>query len=107
VLGQLAEIHADAFKDGEKKDLFHGLIYLDEEKFLKPDFGYNNDNIVYVIVSTFSSCDMMAVVYFIVIVIYLFYCYFFHFIVIFFYYYNLGTLSKPQHQAIETVQGRL
>jgi len=56
VLGQLAEIHANAFKDGEKKDLYHGLIYLDEEKFLKPDFGYNKDNIVYVIVSTFSSC---------------------------------------------------
>ncbi|XP_071631577.1 apolipophorins [Temnothorax longispinosus] len=47
VLGQLAEIHADAFRDGVKKDLFHALIHLDEEKFLKPDFGYNKDNIVY------------------------------------------------------------
>ncbi|XP_018393503.1 PREDICTED: apolipophorins [Cyphomyrmex costatus] len=49
VLGQLAEIHADAFKNGEKKNLFHGLIHLDEEKFLKPDFGYNKDNVVHVI----------------------------------------------------------
>ncbi|XP_011871153.1 PREDICTED: apolipophorins [Vollenhovia emeryi] len=48
VLGQLAEIHADAFKEGEKKHLFHGLIHLDEEKFLKPDFGYNKDNVVHV-----------------------------------------------------------
>ncbi|XP_012523598.1 apolipophorins [Monomorium pharaonis] len=47
VLGQLAEIHADAFKDGVKKHLFHGLIHLDEEKFLKPDFGYDKDNIAY------------------------------------------------------------
>jgi len=58
VLGQLAEIHADAFKDGVKKDLFHGLIHLDEEKLLKPDFGYNKDNVVYAIVSTiFVRCD--------------------------------------------------
>jgi hypothetical protein len=49
VLGQLAEIHANAFKDGVKKDLFHGLIHLDEEKFLKPDFGYNKDNVVHTI----------------------------------------------------------
>ncbi|XP_011691522.1 PREDICTED: apolipophorins [Wasmannia auropunctata] len=49
VLGQLAEIHADAFKDGTKKDLFHALIHLDEEKFLKPDFGYNKDNVVYTV----------------------------------------------------------
>lgn len=62
VLGQLAEIHADAFKNGEKKNLFHGLIHLDEEKFLKPDFGYNKDNVVHVVVSTFLSCDVMAVV---------------------------------------------
>lgn len=54
VLGQLAEIHADAFKDGVKKNLFHGLVHLDEEKFLKPDFGYNKDNVVHAIVSTFS-----------------------------------------------------
>ncbi|KAG5308105.1 APLP protein, partial [Acromyrmex insinuator] len=46
VLGQLAEIHADAFKAGEKKNLFHSLIHLDEEKFLKPDFGYNKDNVI-------------------------------------------------------------
>lgn len=49
VLGQLAEIHADAYKDGVKKNLFHVLVHLDEEKFLKPDFGYNKDNIVYTI----------------------------------------------------------
>ncbi|XP_018353837.1 PREDICTED: apolipophorins [Trachymyrmex septentrionalis] len=47
VLGQLAEIHADAFKAGEKKNLFHSLIHLDEEKFLKPDFGYNKDNVIH------------------------------------------------------------
>ncbi|KAL6267909.1 hypothetical protein P5V15_000977, partial [Pogonomyrmex californicus] len=49
VLGQLAEIHADMFKDGTKQNLFHGLIHLDEKKFLKPDFGYNKDNVVHVI----------------------------------------------------------
>lgn len=49
VLGQLAEIHGDAFKDGMKKNLFHGLIHLDDEKFLKPDFGYNKDNVIYAI----------------------------------------------------------
>ncbi|XP_072754262.1 apolipophorins [Anoplolepis gracilipes] len=49
VLGQLAEVHADVFKDGVKKNLFHVLVYLDQEKFLKPDFGYNKDNIVYAI----------------------------------------------------------
>jgi len=53
VLGQLAEIHADAFKAGEKKNLFHGLIHLDEEKFLKPDFGYNKDNVIHMLVSIF------------------------------------------------------
>lgn len=58
MLGQLAEIHADAYKDGVKKNLFYGLVHLDEEKFLKPDFSYNKDNIVYVIVSILSSCDM-------------------------------------------------
>nr|XP_034187967.1 apolipophorins [Osmia lignaria] len=45
VLGQLAEIHADLFKNGGKKDLFHVLIHLDEKQFLKPDFGYNKDNV--------------------------------------------------------------
>ncbi|KAL6440757.1 hypothetical protein ACFW04_003301 [Cataglyphis niger] len=54
VLGQLAEIHADAFKDGVKKNLFYGLVHLDEEKFLKPDFNYNKDNIIYVIEHTRS-----------------------------------------------------
>ncbi|KAM0732090.1 Apolipophorin [Formica fusca] len=54
VLGQLAEIHADAYKDGVKKNLFYGLVHLDEEKFLKPDFSYNKDNIVYVIEHTRS-----------------------------------------------------
>ncbi|XP_029170500.1 apolipophorins [Nylanderia fulva] len=49
VLGQLAEIHADAYKEGVKKHLFHVLVQLDEEKFLKPDFGYNKDNVVYTI----------------------------------------------------------
>lgn len=45
VIGQLAEIHADWFKDGTKKNLFHALVNLDEKQFLKPDFGYNTDNI--------------------------------------------------------------
>lgn len=58
MLGQLAEIHADAFKEGVKKNLFYALVHLDEEKFLKPDFGYNKDNIVYALVSTASSCDI-------------------------------------------------
>lgn len=57
ILGQLAEIHGDAYKDGVKKDLFHEMIHLDEDKFLKPDFDYNKDNIVSVIVSTFL-CDV-------------------------------------------------
>jgi hypothetical protein len=55
VLGQLAEIHANAFKDGTKLNLFHVLVHLDESKFLKPDFGYNKDNIMRVIVSTLLS----------------------------------------------------
>lgn len=45
VLGQLAEIHAHWFKDGVKKHLFHALVNLDEKQFLKPDFGYNTENI--------------------------------------------------------------
>ncbi|XP_023288424.1 apolipophorins, partial [Orussus abietinus] len=49
VLGQLAEIHADAYKDGTKKDLFRALVYLDDNKFLKPDFSYNKNNIVEVV----------------------------------------------------------
>lgn len=60
MLGQLAEIHADAFKDGTKKNLFHVLVHLDEEKFLKPDFGYNKDNIVQTSVSTlFVVCKYL------------------------------------------------
>lgn len=51
VLGQLGEIHVDTFKEGEKKNLFFALIHLDEGKFLKPDFGYNKDNIVSAVVS--------------------------------------------------------
>ncbi|XP_014235825.1 apolipophorins [Trichogramma pretiosum] len=46
VLGQLAEIHADAFKQGAKLDLFHLLIHLDEGKFMKPDFAYSSKNII-------------------------------------------------------------
>lgn len=51
MIGQLAEIHADVYKDGAKKKLFHALIHLDEGKFLKPDFAYDKDNIVRAIVS--------------------------------------------------------
>lgn len=51
VLGQLAEIHADALKNGAKEELLHVLIHLDEGKFLKPDFAYNNKNIIGVVVS--------------------------------------------------------
>ncbi|KAL0104310.1 hypothetical protein PUN28_017203 [Cardiocondyla obscurior] len=47
VLGQLAEIHAEHVENGAKKDLFHALVHLDDEKFLKPDFGYTKDNIVH------------------------------------------------------------
>ncbi|XP_014488121.1 PREDICTED: apolipophorins [Dinoponera quadriceps] len=49
VIGQMAEIHADSFKDGAKKHLFRAMIHLDEGKFLKPDFTYDKDNIIYVI----------------------------------------------------------
>ncbi|XP_076681659.1 retinoid- and fatty-acid binding glycoprotein apolipophorin isoform X2 [Andrena cerasifolii] len=49
VLGQLAEVHADAFKDGAKKNLFHILVHLDEKQFLKPDFGYNKENVAQVL----------------------------------------------------------
>jgi hypothetical protein len=54
VLGQLAEIHADSFKDGTKLDLFHLLIHLDEGKFMKPDFAYNNKNIIATVVNNKS-----------------------------------------------------
>ncbi|CAK9823680.1 unnamed protein product [Anthophora retusa] len=46
VLGQLAEIHMDSFKDNAKKNLFHVLVHLDEKQFLKPDFGYSKENMV-------------------------------------------------------------
>lgn len=52
MIGQLAEIHANAFKDGEKKDLYHALIHLDEGKFLEPDFAYNKENVAYAMVNT-------------------------------------------------------
>ncbi|XP_015121091.1 apolipophorins [Diachasma alloeum] len=49
VIGQVGEIHADAMINGEKKNLFNIAIYLDENRFLKPNFAYNKDNIVYMI----------------------------------------------------------
>lgn len=55
LLGQLADVHADAYKNGAKKNLFHASIHLDDEKFLKPDFGYDKDNIVYAMVSIHHS----------------------------------------------------
>ncbi|XP_054010516.1 apolipophorins isoform X2 [Hylaeus anthracinus] len=45
VIGQLVEVHADVSKDNVKKDLFHVLVHLDEKQFLKPDFGYNKENV--------------------------------------------------------------
>lgn len=51
VLGQLAEIRLDVYKEGEKKNLFFALVHLDESKFLKPDFDYNKENIISTIVS--------------------------------------------------------
>ncbi|CAL7938756.1 unnamed protein product [Xylocopa violacea] len=49
VLGQLAEIHADWHKGGEKKNMFRALVHLDEKQFLKPDFSYNKDNVAEVV----------------------------------------------------------
>ncbi|XP_076294213.1 retinoid- and fatty-acid binding glycoprotein apolipophorin [Lasioglossum baleicum] len=46
VLGQLAEIHADSYKDGAKKKLFRILVHLDEKQFLKPDISYEKANVV-------------------------------------------------------------
>ncbi|XP_076643954.1 retinoid- and fatty-acid binding glycoprotein apolipophorin [Halictus rubicundus] len=46
VLGQLAEIHADSYKDGAKKKLFGILVHLDEKQFLKPDITYDKANVV-------------------------------------------------------------
>lgn len=51
ILGQLAEFHADAFKDGEKQDLFHFMLNLEEGKYMKPDFTYSHKNIAEVGVS--------------------------------------------------------
>ncbi|XP_015429625.1 PREDICTED: apolipophorins [Dufourea novaeangliae] len=45
VLGQLAEIHANGYKDGAKKKLFHVLVHLDEKQFLKPDISYEKENV--------------------------------------------------------------
>ncbi|XP_058796215.1 apolipophorins [Phymastichus coffea] len=45
VFGQLAELQADDFRNGKKNELLHVLIHLDENKFMKPDFGYNAKNI--------------------------------------------------------------
>lgn len=61
MLGQLSEIHANAFKDGTKNNLFHVLVHLDEEKFLKPDFGYNKENIMRTIVSTSLSTSVREI----------------------------------------------
>ncbi|XP_034949851.1 apolipophorins [Chelonus insularis] len=49
VIGQVAEFHADAYKNGEKKPMFNIGVYLDESRFLKPTFGYNKDNVAYMI----------------------------------------------------------
>lgn len=46
VLGQLAEIHADMYKDGAKKKLFRVLLHLDEKQFLKPDISYDKANMI-------------------------------------------------------------
>nr|XP_033329599.1 apolipophorins [Megalopta genalis] len=46
VLGQLAEIHADSYKDGAKKKLFRVLVHLDEKQFLKPDISYDKANVI-------------------------------------------------------------
>lgn len=54
VLGQLAEIHADNYKDGNKQSLFHILVHLDEGQFLKPDFAHNKDNIIAAMVNKIS-----------------------------------------------------
>lgn len=46
VLGQLAEIHADSYKDGAKKKLFRVLVHLDEKQFLKPEISYDKPSVV-------------------------------------------------------------
>lgn len=50
--GQVAELNAEMTKDGAKKDLLHVLVHLNEEKFLKPELNYNNDNIMKLMVRT-------------------------------------------------------
>lgn len=45
IIGQLAEFHADHFKEGDKKSLVSFALYLDESRFLKPDISYSKDNI--------------------------------------------------------------
>ncbi|XP_017790563.1 PREDICTED: apolipophorins [Habropoda laboriosa] len=46
VLGQMAQINVDAYKDNARKNLFHASVHLDEEHFLTPDFGYSKENVV-------------------------------------------------------------
>lgn len=45
VIGQLAEFHADHYKEGDKKSLISIALFLDESRFLKPDFSYNKENV--------------------------------------------------------------
>lgn len=52
VLGQLAEIHADTYKDGAKKNLFSILLHLDEKQFLKPDISYDKANVNEVLIES-------------------------------------------------------
>ncbi|XP_046751140.1 apolipophorins [Diprion similis] len=49
VLGQIAEVHADSFKDGAKKELFRIRIRLDERNYLKLDFSFEKNNVAQVI----------------------------------------------------------
>ncbi|XP_035725460.1 apolipophorins-like [Vespa mandarinia] len=48
VLGQLAEVHSDFYQNNKENNLFHILVHLDENKFLKPDFEFNKDNLEHV-----------------------------------------------------------
>lgn len=54
VVGQVAEIQADSFKDGAKKELFHIKLHLDQRRYLKPDLAFNKDNIASLIVSVWN-----------------------------------------------------
>lgn len=47
IIGQVAEVHADLYKDGQKKPLFSVGIYLDSKRFLKPNFEYSKDNVAF------------------------------------------------------------